>query len=205
MFKTYFSEIQLLFLLTGLFLVATSIIFHLKNKYTWAVLLLFLGALSIHFFAGLLDPFLNLWDERIHALVAKHLVNDPLYPVLYADPVVDIPYDRWDRFHIWLHKQPLFLWQIAISFKIFGYSELALRLPNIILSSILTLLAYRVGKLLISSRMGYYTAFLTSTSFYIIQLVSGQEGMDHNDMSFTFYVSASIWAWVEYVYSENKM
>lgn len=204
MFKTYFSDTQILLLLTGVFFIALSILFHIRNKYYISIALLFFGALAIHFFAGLLDPFLNLWDERFHALAAKNMLKHPFKPMLYIDPVVNMAYDRWDRFHIWLHKPPVFLWQIAISFKPFGYSELALRLPNIILSSILVLFAYRIGKLLVNDRVGFYTAFLTATSFYIIQLVSGQEGMDHNDMAFTFYVSASIWAWIEYSYSPKK-
>lgn len=204
MFKTYFTEIQLLFLIAGILFVISSIIFHLKNKYFQAVTLLFIGSLSLHFFAGLLDPFLNIWDERFHALVAKNMVTHPFYPMLYADPVVDMAYDGWDRFHFWLHKPPLFLWQIALSFKLFGYSEMALRFPNIILSSILTVFAYRTGKLLINNNIGYYAALLVASSFYVIQLVSGREGMDHNDMAFTFYVSASIWAWLEYTYSKIR-
>ena len=67
-------------------------------------------------FSSLLDPFLNLWDERFHALVAKNLMNHPLMPTLYDDPVVSMAYDRWDRATIWLHKQPLFLMADCVEF-----------------------------------------------------------------------------------------
>lgn len=205
MFYSNFSTIQLLLLFSSFVFIILSIFFHLKKSYIRAIVTLFIGALSIHFFAGLLDPFLNLWDERFHALVAKNLVKHPLTPTLYSDPIVNIAYDQWDKAHFWLHKPPLFLWQIALSFKLFGYNELALRLPSIVMSSLLVVISFRIGKLLINDKVGYYSAFLTATSFYIIQLVSGQEGMDHNDMAFTFYVSASVWSWVEYSRSKKSI
>ena len=202
-FKTYFNSEQFIFLLTGSLLIIFSIIFHLKNKNKPAVLFLFAGSVLIYLFAALLDPFLNLWDERFHALVAKNLMNHPLVPTLFDDPVVDMAYDRWDRCHIWLHKQPLFLWQIMLSFKIFGVNELALRLPNVVLSSFLVVFSYRTGKLLINAKVGYYTAFLFSTSFFMVELISGRRELEHNTIAFLVYVSASLWAWTEYLFSRK--
>ena len=190
-------------MLTGSVLILISIFFHIKEKNRLSIILLFAGTLSIYLFATLLDPFLNLWDERFHALVAKNLMEHPLMPTLFDDPVVDTGYDNWDRFHIWLHKPPLFLWQIAISFKIFGVNEFALRLPSAILSSFLIIISYRTGKLLINSRVGYYTAFLFSTSFFMVELISGRRELDHNTITFLVYVSASIWSWVEYLHSKK--
>ena len=116
--KIYFDNTQVTLLsAAGIFFIL-SLILHLNRKDKLSILFLGLTAISVFSFSALLDPFLNIWDERFHALVAKNLMNHPLMPTLYDNPVVNMAYDRWDRYHIWLHKQPLFLWQIALSFKL---------------------------------------------------------------------------------------
>jgi 4-amino-4-deoxy-L-arabinose transferase-like glycosyltransferase len=80
-----------------------------------------------------LDHFLILWDEQYHALVAKNMLKNPFKPTLYPVELLDYDYRNWSANYIWLHKQPLFLWQIALSLKIFGTTELAVRLPSILL------------------------------------------------------------------------
>ncbi|MFH1161510.1 MAG: glycosyltransferase family 39 protein [bacterium] len=131
-------------------------------------------------------------------------MNHPFKPMLYADPVVDIPYDRWDRAHIWLNKQPFFLWPAAFFFNIFGVNEVTLRIPSALEGSILVFLAFRTGKLLISERTGYYSAFLVATAFYMVEIISGRQELEHNDIAFLVWVSASIWAWVEYLRSGKR-
>ncbi|HEX7414911.1 MAG TPA: glycosyltransferase family 39 protein, partial [Bacteroidia bacterium] len=148
----------------------------------------------------MLYPFLNVWDERFHALVAKNLMHHPLMPTLYDDPIVNMAYsDSWATYHIWLHKQPLFMWQIALSFKIFGVNEFALRLPSVLLGCLIVFAGYRSGKILGNKNTGYYTALLLATSPYIMQLISGRVGLDQNDVSFIEYISLSLWAWLEYI------
>ena len=204
MFKTYFSNQQLVLLTGGIIFFFISLIFNLKDREKRSILFLLLSALLLFCFAALLDPFLNVYDERFHALVAKNLMDHPLKPTLYDDPVVMMAYDRWDRFYIWLHKQPLFLWQIALSFKLFGISEFALRLPSVILGTVLVLIGYRTGKLLVNHRTGFITATLIISSYYIFELIAGRNMVDHNDVSFLVYISLSIWAFVEYHHSRNK-
>jgi hypothetical protein len=201
----YFNDIQLAFLLSGFVCFLSSLVFLVKEKEQLTVITLILTALSIFCFAALLDPFLNIYDERFHALVAKNLMNHPLKPTLYDDPIVNMAYDRWDKYHIWLHKQPLFLWQIALCFKLFGVSEFTLRLPSLILGAVLVFIGYRTGKLLVNQRTGYFTGILILTSFFILELVSGRQMVDHNDVSFLVYVSLSIWSFIEYHYSKKKI
>ena len=204
MFKTYFNDNQLVFLFSGLLSFLLSLFFYLKDKEKFSILFLLLTALSVYCFAALLDPFLNIYDERFHALVAKNLMHHPLKPTLYDDPVVNMPYDRWDRYHIWLHKQPLFLWQIAASFRLFGVSEFTLRLPSVILGVVMVFIGYRSGKILVNKRTGYFTGILFITSFYILELIAGRQMVDHNDVSFLAYISLSIWSLIEYHYSKKK-
>ncbi len=203
-FNSYFTDNQLILLISGGFFFLFSIFTHIKNKELLTIVLLGLTAICIFSFSALLDPFLNLWDERFHALVAKNLMNHPLLPTLYDDPLVNMAYDRWDRYYIWLHKQPLFLWQIAVSFKIFGVSEFALRLPNVVLSTIMVIITYRSAKLLVNKQVAYVSSILIISTIYILELISGRQALEHNDISFLVYTSLSIWSFIEYYYSKNK-
>ena len=198
------DDFRIFLLIVCLSFLLGSIVFFVNKKITIAISLLFFFALFLFIFAALLDPFLNIWDERFHALVAKNLLHHPLKPTLYDNPVITMVYAPWDRYVIWLHKQPFFLWQIAISYKIFGITEFAARIPSVILSSLLVPIYYRSGKILVNRNTGYYTAFFITTSFLLFELISGYQGVDHNDVAFLFYVSASIWAWLEFINSGKK-
>ncbi len=200
-----FSSIQSLLLISGVILVSGSLCINQMKQHRKAILFLFTGGFLLFLFSSLLDPFLNLWDERFHALVAKNLMKHPLLPTLYDDPVLTMSYGRWDRAIVWLHKQPLFLWLIAISYKIFGFSEVSLRLPSVIMASLLILVTYRTVKLLTNENTGFLTAFLFSTSYYLMQLVAGRQELEHNDVAFLFFISCSIWVWTEYVFSDRKL
>lgn len=145
-----------------------------------------------------LDDFLHNWDERYHALVAKNMMENPFSPMLRVQPILDYDYKAWCCNHIWLHKQPLFLWQMAISMKIFGVNTIALRLPSALMSALLVFPVFRIGSLVFSRQIGYIAAVLTAFSYYQSELVSGSFGMDHNDMAFCFYVMMSIWAFYEF-------
>jgi 4-amino-4-deoxy-L-arabinose transferase-like glycosyltransferase len=162
-----------------------------------AFILLLVGAFGLRLFVARLDPYLNLWDEQFHALVAKNLISHPLRPTLYERPL--LPFDIWDWTHkdVWLHKQPLFLWQIALSLRLFGVNELAVRLPSVFLSTAVLAIIQRVGTLTVSARAGFYGALLAASGWFGLDLVAGHALTDHNDVAFLFYVAASLWAWVE--------
>lgn len=197
---------QYIFILQlGIFLVAMGIIsFELQSKKTMSIWLLILGALAFRVFLGIIDPFLHIWDEQFHALVAKNMMNNPFKPTLLKDPILAYDYKDWYSNHVWFHKQPLFLWQIALSFKLFGISDFTLRLPSQIMSAIMVYFIYRIGSISFSKRAGYYAAVFFAGSNFLIELTSGRMHTDHNDIAFLFYVTASIWAWFEYSESKNK-
>lgn len=171
----------------------------LRGRATPAVLLLMGAAVLLRLLLASLDPFLHDWDERFHAAVACNMVADPLRPALRPVPWLPYDYKAWSRNYIWLHKQPLFLWQMALSLKIFGSNTLALRLPSVLLSTALLWPVYRLGSLVFNSLLtGYLGAVLVAFAYYQLEMVSGALGMDHNDVAFLSYVTASIWAWYEY-------
>lgn len=186
------------FLFTGISFLIISILLHFYKKEKLSLYTLLTAAFCLFYYSATLFPFLNVWDERFHALVAKNMMHHPLMPTLYNEKIVDADYSTWDRYHIWLHKQPLFMWQIALSFKILGVNEIALRIPSVIISLVLVVAAYRSGKLLGSERTGYFSGVIIATSPYFLQLISGSIELDQNDVSFIGYISLSIWCWLEY-------
>lgn len=170
-----------------------------KLAHPWILCLLFVTAFLIRFLFARADPFLHNWDERFHALVARNLVHDPLEPMLIANPIAAYDFRDWKANHVWLHKQPLFLWQMALSLKVFGTSELALRLPSVLMGSLLVLLTFRITFLLTAdTAVALLAAVLLCFSNFHLALVAGIRAMDHNDVALGFYVLASLWAFSEY-------
>jgi 4-amino-4-deoxy-L-arabinose transferase len=200
----HFTDRQIIPLLIAAVILVVSILFFNIGKTKISLLLLFVGSLVLGFFMANLDPFLILWDEQYHALVAKNLMQNPLVPKLYANPLLEYDYRNWTGNEIWLHKQPLFLWQIALSLKLLGCNTLAVRLPSIILHAIAVILIYRIGKISSSERIGFYGGLFFALAYYPLELVAGRYSTDHNDLSFLFYVTGSLWAWFEYQHSQNK-
>ncbi len=178
--------------------------FQFTNKSRLSLLLIAMGSLSIGFFVCLSDPFLHMWDEQVHAVIAKNMLTNPFKPMLMPDPILPYDYKNWTGNHIWVHKQPLFLWQIALSFKLFGTNIFSLRLPSILMTSLLVFPVYRIGKLVSGKQAGIFAAALLAGSNFIFQMVSGRMHTDHNDIAFLFYVTLSIWAWFEKEDSEKK-
>lgn len=176
---------------------ASLLLFHHGRKGP-ALALLVASTFAIGLFMAMLDPFLWAWDEMYHALVAKHILLDPLKPTLYNTPVLWYDYRNWTFNHVWLHKQPLFLWQMALSIKIFGTNELAVRLPSVVMHALIPLMIYRIGRLTVSSAAGFYAAVLFAFATYPLELLAGLHATDHNDIAFLFYTCASLWAWAEH-------
>jgi 4-amino-4-deoxy-L-arabinose transferase-like glycosyltransferase len=145
------------------------------------------------------DLFLHPWDERYHALVARHLIEHPLEPQLYRAPV--FPYDPhdWMANHVWLHKPPLALWLGAGSMALFGVQEVAFRLPSLIGSGLAILVTYRIAVLVFDQRTGLIAAFLHAGSGLIILLAAGVMTSDAVDSLFVVLVElaallAFLWA-----------
>lgn len=169
-----------------------------------AILITFLVGLILRIYYAHLDPYLHPWDERFHALVARNIIDNPLTPMLHKAPLV--PYDTkaWCCNALWLHKQPLFMWQMALSLKLFGISEYTLRYPSALMGALSILLIYRITLLFTNNKTTATVAgLLICFSNYQLELISGQIGMDHNDIAFGFYILASFWAFSEKLKNEK--
>ena len=184
------------------FIIASFITFFWNKK--WGIILLVAGSALLGYFMASLDPFLNLWDEQQHALVAKNMANNPFKPTLYNTPLLHYDHKLWIANHIWIHKQPLFLWQMAIFIKIMGAKVIAVRLPSVILHAALTYLVYRIGKSMRNETVGFIAAIFITVANFPLELIAGRYATDHNDMSFLFYITWSFFSWVEYQKTKDK-
>lgn len=165
---------------------------YLKRRVYLALFFIAVAGFGLRFFCSL-DPMLHPWDERYHALVAKNIIEQPLEPKLYKEHVVDYDYTNWSANKIWLHKQPAPLWVIALSLKVFGISELSVRLPSVLLSTLSIFLTFCIGLFLFRiDRIALIAAFLQSINGLIIDLASGRVATDHIDTFFLFFVELSI-------------
>ncbi len=181
-------------------LAATSGWLLFNNREKAGVFLLWLAAFVVRLFTARLDPFLHNWDEKFHALVARNMMDHPLTPMLRVNPIA--PYNKfeWCCNHIWLHKQPLFMWQMALSIKLFGVSEMSARYPSILMGSLMVVMVYSIAKSMLGDKVvAFFAAVMFCFCNYQLELISGYNGTDHNDIANGFYVLASIWAYQQYL------
>lgn len=162
-----------------------------KDNYKIAVLLLIVCGLALRIYTST-EFFLHTWDERYHALVAKNMLEHPLMPTLYDNPILPYDYKSWTTNHVWVHKQPLPLWTMAGSMWLFGVNEIGLRLPSILLTTIGIWLTFYIGYYLINKKVGYLAAFFYSINGLIIEMTGGRVATDHFDIFFLFFVQLSI-------------
>ena len=168
------------------------------------------SALFVIVFLGLVlrlfitsDAGLHEWDERYHALVAKNMMDEPFKPMLYKNPVLPYDYKNWTENHIWLHKQPMTLWLIAGSMKIFGVNEFAVRLPSILLTTLGILLILSIGKMLWNEKVGLYAAFFYAIHGLILEQTGGRVTTYHVDIAFLFFIQLGVY--LALVFFERKM
>ncbi len=174
-----------------------SFIKYKENKIAFSIGLLMLIGLILRLYTSS-DFFLHEWDERYHALVAKNLIDFPFKPMLYRNPVLPFQIENWPANHVWLHKQPIPLWGMALSMSFFGVNEIALRLPSIILTTIGIALTFEIGRQLFNTRVGFLAAFLYSISGVIIELSSGRIATDHIDIFFLFFIELAIFMAIKF-------
>ncbi|MEZ4885065.1 MAG: glycosyltransferase family 39 protein [Chitinophagales bacterium] len=196
----YSSEVNFALIAAALPALASLYVFFFKKNHKLALFLLGLSGLMLRFAIASFDPYLQEWDERYHALVAKNLMDFPFRPMLRIDPILEYQKDAWCCNHIWVHKQPLFMWQMAVSMKIFGVNEIAMRLPSVIMGTLSIFMIFEIAKFWTKDgTVAYLSSFLFTFSYYQLELTSGRFSLDQNDAAFAFYVTASIWAFVKYL------
>lgn len=142
-------------------------------------------------------PYLSQWDEAYHALVAKNLAEHPLAPTLYDEPLQSYDYREWRGNHIWLHKPPLPLWMMALSIRLFGDGELAVRLPSVALGLLMITLVYAMAGRLWGEQYrwaGAIAAVMLALNPLLIRLASGTIPTDHIDTHTAFFAQLAVFA-----------
>ena len=169
-----------------------------RAAYGPSLALIFLSGCILRLFVGT-DAFLHSWDERYHALVARNMLAHPFIPTLYDAPIFAFDYTSRTSNHIWVHKPPISLWLIAASLKLCGVSEVAVRLPSIVLSSLGTLLTYGIARHFFPAKTALLAAFFFAINGLLLELAGGRVPTDHVESLFVFFVELGILAAVWYV------
>jgi len=143
-------------------------------------------------------------DEVFHAIVARNFLKHPMTPTLVDRPFLPYNRDDWLANHVWLHKPPLAMWQIALSFAIVGVNTLALRLPSAILSTLAAGLTYLIGSRLLDRTSGLIAAVLQAFNPVILMLTHGYVFSDHVDISLLFWTELSIYFLVRAMESPGR-
>lgn len=135
-----------------------------KLTKTDCFLLFFIVAVAAFFvFYNLSSKSLQSWDEGIYALVSyESLQNKSLTLQLLGEP--------------WFEKPPLGFWIEALSIKMFGFRELAFRLPSALYLFSSIILVYFLGKELFNSYIGFLSSLLTITSPLLLRHHMGRSG-----------------------------
>ncbi|QQR84839.1 MAG: glycosyltransferase family 39 protein [Flavobacteriales bacterium] len=170
-----------------------ALLHHRRSVKCWPIVFLTLCAGLLRFSASL-DSDLHEWDERYHALVAKHLVEHPLRPTLYDDARLPHEAGSWAHGHVWLNKPPLPLWAIAASIATFGTEPWAVRLPSVLLSMLATVLLYQLVRERVSRNVALWSAMLFAMNGHLVELASGRTSNDHPDTFLVCMVLAALFA-----------
>jgi len=136
---------------------------------------------------------LSSWDESCHAIVARNLTKHPLTFTLYDTPWLPFDYRGWAANHIWLHKPPLALWEVWLSYSLLGVNTFALRLPSVISVTIAVWLTYRIASDLFDRPTGILAAFLQAFCPYLFATAQGYMFSDCIDTSLLLWVEVSCW------------
>lgn len=120
-----------------------------------------------------------LWDpdEPRQAIMAREMVerNDYIHPYLNGRP--------------YLEKPPLYPWLIIITSKITGkLNEFSARLPAAISATLLVLITYQLGNMLVSPGAGVLSALVLATNYQFLS--NARESV--MDMTFAFFIGLTI-------------
>ena len=136
---------------------------------------------------------LTYWDEAFHAIVARNLTKHPLKFTLYDQPWLPYDYKGWGGNHIWLHKPPVAMWEICLSYYVLGINTFALRLPSAISAVIAVWLTYRIAADLFDRRTGIIAAVLQAFNPFLFASVHGYRYSDHIDIALLLWVQVACW------------
>ncbi|MGE5047749.1 MAG: ArnT family glycosyltransferase, partial [Deltaproteobacteria bacterium] len=96
------------------------------------------------------------------------------------------------------------LWLMAGSLRLLGTSELAVRLPSVLLLASCAYATARIGARLLDERAGVLAAFLVAVNGNLLDLASGRNPTDHVDSLLCSFTCLAIWSAVEHVSQPSR-
>ena len=159
------------------------------KKYFPYLLLLLLIYFPIFGFLDVLP--IRIWDESRLALNAVEMSFNNNFIVTYFEGKPDM----------WNTKPPLLIWIQVIFIKMFGYSEVSIRLPSALAAFFsCSLIFYMNTKYIKNSVFAFITAFIILTSIGFIGIHSSRTG-DYDSL-LSFFTTTSALAF--FVFLESK-
>jgi hypothetical protein len=157
-----------------------------------AIITLFLASSFFAYFYMLTAFPVMLWDEGMFAVQAIEMVENNNWLIPHFNGVPDT----------YNNKPPLTVWCIALSYKVFGINELALRLPSALCGFFTSItLFYFVWKYSQNILFGFTAALVLNTSVGFIGTHICKTG--EADAILTFFVTLFLLAFFLYIETED--
>jgi 4-amino-4-deoxy-L-arabinose transferase-like glycosyltransferase len=121
----------------------------------------------------------TLWDpdEPRQAIMAQEMMDrgDYVHPYLNGKP--------------YLEKPPLYPWMIIVASKISGeLNEFSSRVPSAIAATLLLLVTFFLGRMLINKEAGFLSALVLATNYQYLS--NARESV--MDMTFAFFIGLTV-------------
>lgn len=153
-----------------------------EKNYLPIILIIVVSLFTIY---GIAD--LNEWDESRHGSNAFEMYHNHDFVNLYYNHQPDT----------WISKPPLMTWFITLSYKLFGFNELALRLPSYLFALLFFYAFYKLVTLYHNSKTALYACLVTLSSKLIIGWHIGLTA-DY-DIMLVFLLTSSIYFFIKYI------
>lgn len=155
--------------------------------------LIFILVLSVIIRLLFLDrPELQSRDEGVHAVVSRSLLINPFTPILITYPIPGLENVREFPF-IFLEKPPLIFWLMAISYKIFGVNEFAVRFIPAAFGIFSILLTYLLAKQFFEKKVALLSSLLLSLCQFHVKY--SRQGM--LDVPLTFFILLTLFLFIK--------
>jgi 4-amino-4-deoxy-L-arabinose transferase-like glycosyltransferase len=149
----------------------------------WAQIFVLLGFCFLLYFLNLGQW--DLWnpDEPRYAQVAREMINGGDWILMHFNGKV------------YADKPPLFFWCIALSSYLWqGFSSFSVRFPAALFGTFTVLLTFLLGKNLYSTRTGFFSGLILTTSLEFAYL----SARANIDTTLTFFATASLFCFLQW-------
>ncbi len=159
---------------------------HLSNLYSQerVHIFLLLGFCFILYFLNLGQW--DLWnpDEPRYAQVAREMVNQGDWILMHFNG------------NVYADKPPFFFWLIGLSSYLWqGFTSYSARFPSALFGTLTVILTFFIGKILYSSRTGFFSGLILATCYQFAYLATRA----NIDATLTFFTTASLFCFILWV------